>query len=81
MNKIAENLPAGGRKKLSATVTQIFHIVNELTHELCENPVEKVLKTGTIITLANHTVLISRDGREMAIIDSGAPIKDKDSRQ
>ncbi len=80
MNKIAEELTgwplAEARGKL---LTEVFVIINELTRQQCENPVDKVLKTGTIVTLANHTVLLSRDGRELVIADSGAPIRDRES--
>ncbi|MFY9983970.1 MAG: CHASE3 domain-containing protein [Chthoniobacterales bacterium] len=56
----------------------IFHIVNETTRAVEENPVAKVLVTGRIAGLANHTVLIRRDGSEIPIDDSGAPIRKKD---
>lgn len=56
-------------------LTEVFHIINEFTRQRCENPVEKVLKTGLIVELANHTMLISRDGRELVLADSGSPIK------
>jgi len=56
-------------------LTEVFHIINEFTRKQCENPVEKVLKTGLIVELANHTLLISRDGRELVLADSGSPIK------
>ena len=58
-------------------MSDIFKVVNELTREHLENPVEKVLSSGNIIELANHTLLVSRDGTERVIADSGAPIKDK----
>ena len=51
---------------------------NEVTGELCENPVDKVLRTGKIVGLANHTVLKSKDGRQRAIDDSAAPIRSAD---
>ena len=51
---------------------EVFHIINELTREICENPATKVLESGQIIGLANHTVLIARDGAERSIADSGA---------
>ncbi len=54
---------------------EVFHIVNEETREQVESPVEKVLAAGMIVGLANHTVLIGRDGRETPIDDSGAPIR------
>ena len=55
---------------------EVFDIINERTLQKCENPVEKVLRTGAIIELANHTMLISKDGTRRIITDSGAPIKD-----
>ncbi|MBI5918162.1 MAG: EAL domain-containing protein [Nitrosomonadales bacterium] len=55
---------------------EVFHIVNEQTRKLVENPVDVVLREGRIVGLANHTVLISRDGRECAIEDSAAPVRD-----
>ena len=45
-----------------------------------ENPIERVLKEGMVVGLANHTVLIRKDGSEVPIDDSGAPIKDKDGK-
>src|SRR5205814_9664639 len=54
---------------------RIFRIINEETRQPVENPVTKVLREGVIIGLANHTLLIARDGREIPIDDSGAPIR------
>jgi PAS domain S-box-containing protein len=59
---------------------QIFHIVNETTRELVENPVEKVRRLNRIVGLANHTVLIRKDGSEIAIDDSGSPILDESGK-
>jgi PAS domain S-box-containing protein len=79
MNRVAEDLTgwplaeAAGRP-----LPEIFVIVNEMTRHIVTNPVEIVLKTGTIVGLANHTVLIARDGTERPIADSGAPIFDRD---
>jgi PAS domain S-box-containing protein len=56
----------------------VFHIVNEETHAIVENPFTKVLRENTVVGLANHTLLITRDGREIPIDDSGAPIRDAD---
>jgi PAS domain S-box-containing protein len=76
MNAIAEEITgwreheAGGRP-----LAEVFHIVNEHTRAVVQSPVEKVLETGGIVGLANHTVLIARDGRETPIDDSGAPIR------
>ncbi|MFL5342562.1 MAG: PAS domain S-box protein [Gemmataceae bacterium] len=55
---------------------EVFRIVNEDTRQPVENPVTKVLREGVIVGMANHTVLLARDGREIPIDDSGAPIRD-----
>lgn len=60
-------------------LTDVFKIVNEDTREPVENPVNKVLREGKIVGLANHTVLLARNGRECPIADSGAPIRDADN--
>lgn len=53
----------------------IFNIINEQTRRRIENPVARVLREGMIVGLANHTLLIARDGSERAIDDSAAPIR------
>jgi PAS domain S-box-containing protein len=53
----------------------VFHIVNEQTRQIQENPVERVLQLGRVQGLANSTILISRDGTERSIDDSAAPIR------
>src|SRR5262249_38826341 len=57
---------------------EVFRIVNEETRNAVENPVSRVLREGSIVGLANHTLLIARSGREYAIDDSAAPIRDAD---
>ena len=54
---------------------KIFRIVNERSSSPVEHPVAKVLETGGIVGLANHTVLLTRDGRRVPIDDSGAPVR------
>jgi PAS domain S-box-containing protein len=56
-------------------LSEVFKIQNERTGEVVENPVEKVLRLGTIVGLANHTVLVSKDGKRIPIGDSGAPVR------
>jgi PAS domain S-box-containing protein len=56
----------------------VFRIVNEYTRATVESPVAKVLRLGTVVGLANHTILLARDGTEVPIDDSGAPIRDPD---
>jgi PAS domain S-box-containing protein len=57
---------------------EIFVIINEETRRPTENPIGKVLRDNVIVGLANHTVLISKDGREIPIDDSAAPIRTAD---
>jgi PAS domain S-box-containing protein len=57
---------------------KVFNIINESSRETVESPVEKVLRLGTVVGLANHTVLIRKDRSEIPIDDSGAPIKESD---
>src|SRR5262249_32587980 len=52
-----------------------FKIVNERTGQAQENPIEKVLRLGRVVGLANHTVLVRRDGRKGPIGDSGAAVR------
>ena len=54
---------------------EVFHIINERTQEPCENPAQKAIRTGEVISLANHTVLVAKNGGRRAIADSGAPIR------
>ena len=57
-------------------ILDVFHIVNEQTHQPVENPALRALNEGFIVGLANHTVLISKDGEQRPIDDSAAPIRD-----
>jgi hypothetical protein len=57
-------------------IEEVFEIVNENTFEKVESPVKKVLEQGKIVGLANHTILISKEGKQIPIADSGAPIFD-----
>jgi PAS domain S-box-containing protein len=77
LNPVAEALtgwPDGGAH--GKDLAEVFRIVDEVTGEPVENPVEKVLVTGQVVGLANHTVLLTRDGRQVPIDDSAAPIFD-----
>ena len=80
MNKVAEKLTGWTQNEaVGRPMAEVFRIINEKTRKPCENPVDKVLATGNIITLANHTALIAKDGTERSIADSGAPIMDRTS--
>lgn len=81
MNGVAEELTRWTLREASLKpVKEVFNIINEQTHVMVEDPVSKVLEKGLIVGLANHTVLIRKNKTELAIDDSGAPIKDKDGK-
>lgn len=78
-NSIAEKLTGWTQAQaLGRPVAEVFKIINEETREPAHIPVMDVLATGEIYGLANHTVLIARDGTEWPIADSAAPIRDQD---
>lgn len=78
MNKVAEQLTGWTQNQaLGQPIEAVFQIINEFTRESCDNPVAKVLASKTIIELANHTLLIDKDGVERVIEDSAAPIIDE----
>lgn len=79
LNKVAEELTGWTQEEaIGKPIEKVFNIINEKTRTKCENPIQKVIESGLILGLANHTVLISRDGSEISIADSAAPIKDAD---
>ncbi len=81
MNRVAEELTSWTLSEGSQKpVKEVFNIVNEQTRLEVENPIAKVLREGIVVGLANHTVLIRKDGSEIPIDDSAAPIKDKDGK-
>ena len=77
MNGEAERL-TGWRKQdaVGRPLVSVFQIMNEDSHVPMEDPAKKVLELGTVVGLANHTLLISKDGYHVPIADSGAPIRD-----
>lgn len=75
MNEVAEKLTGWSMADAQGKpLTKVFHIVNEFSRETAENPVEKVRRLRQVVGLANHTMLIAREGREYVIDDSAAPI-------
>lgn len=81
MNPMAENLTGwSAGEALGRPLPEVFHIVNAYSRQRVENPAAKVLARGELVGLANHTVLLARDGREYQIADSGAPIRGDDGR-
>jgi PAS domain S-box-containing protein len=81
MNPVAEALTGWtSAEAIGKQLNDVFHIISAETREPAESPYEKVVQTGAIVGLANHTLLITRDGNEIPIDDSGAPISDEDGR-
>ena len=77
INPVAERLTGWSEKEaIGRPIDEVFDIVNEDTRARAPNPVNRVLAEGIVVGLANHTSLISRDGTERPIADSGAPIHD-----
>lgn len=81
LNPVAETLCGWSQEAaVGRPVEEIFHIVNEETRQPVENPVARVLHEGIVVGLANHTSLITPQGKEYPIADSGAPIFDEQQR-
>ena len=81
LNPIAEGLTGWSHSEAQGrSFTEILHMVNETTRDQVDNPIAEALRTGKIVELANHTILIARDGREAPISDSAAPIRAKDGQ-
>jgi PAS domain S-box-containing protein len=77
VNPVAEKLLGYSFAEASGrNLPEVFNIVNEFTRQTTENPVDLVLRTGKIVGLANHTLLIRPDGSELPIDDCAAPIQD-----
>jgi PAS domain S-box-containing protein len=75
-NPVAQELTGFSlQEALGRDIDAVFHIVKAQTNKPVENPVRRVLEEGKVVGLANHTVLISKDGSRYHIADSGAPIK------
>ena len=78
LNLVAEALTGWRQDEAHGRpLEKVFHIINEETRREVENPVCRVIRDGRVTGLANHSVLISRDGTKYAIADSGAPIRNE----
>lgn len=76
LNPVAEALTGWSSSEARGrNLDEIFPIVNEETRSVVESPVAKVLREGAVVGMANHTLLLRRDGTEIPIDDSAAPIK------
>ncbi|HEX3026821.1 MAG TPA: HD domain-containing phosphohydrolase [Clostridia bacterium] len=78
LNEQAEKLTGWEQKDATGKpFDEVFNMISEETREKRESPIPKVIKSGLILGLANHTALISKYGAEYSIADSAAPIKDR----
>lgn len=78
INPVAQSLTGWTQPQaVGQPLGDVFCIVNEDTRATVESPVNKVMREGQIVGLGNHTLLLARDGREIPIDDSGAPIFDE----
>ncbi|MBL8112640.1 MAG: PAS domain S-box protein [Acidobacteria bacterium] len=81
LNPVAESLTGWSqREALGRPLDDVFRIVHEETRRPVPSPAARALAEGAIVGLANHTVLLARDGSERSIDDSAAPIKDESGR-
>ena len=78
MNPVARELTGWSQAEASGQpLEKVFCIVNEVSREPLETPVAKVKRLDRVVGIANHTTLIRKDGTELSIADSGAPIRDQ----
>ena len=78
MNPVACELTGWSpTEAMGRPLEDVFRIVNEVTREPVETPVAKVMRLNSVVGIANHTALIRKDGTELLIADSGAPIRDQ----
>ena len=81
MNRVAEGLTGWRQGEAAGRLfSTVFHIIHQHNGDLCENPVDRVLRHGEMIELPSDTILISKDGTQRLIADSGAPIRDPQSQ-
>jgi PAS domain S-box-containing protein len=81
MNVVAESLTGWKQEEAAGKpLDVVFRIINEITRATAESPVAKVLRENAVVRLPNHTTLIRKDGTEIPIDDSGAPIKNKEGK-
>lgn len=75
MNPVAEALTGWlAGEAVGRPLEGVCRLLSEATREVVEQPVRKVIDTGLVRGLANHTLLIARGGGELPIDDSAAPV-------
>ncbi len=78
LNGVAETLTGwSANEARGQPLSEVFHVVDEITREPIEDPALRALREGTAVTFANPTILIARDGTERFVDDSAAPMSDE----
>jgi len=80
LNPTARRLSGWGDDAIGRPFAEVLHLINEKTEEPVSSPIQKVLETGEIIGLANHTALVNRSGEKIPIADGASPIRDADGQ-
>ena len=76
MNPVAQRLTGWASEEAAGRpLSDVFHVINANSRQILESPVSTVIATGEVVGLAKNSILVSRDGREYLIADSGAPIR------
>jgi PAS domain S-box-containing protein len=81
LNAVAQTLTGWTQEEARGTLlAEVFKLVNEKTRQTVDNPAARALQEGVVVGLANHTLLIAKNGSETCIDDSAAPIRDESGR-
>ncbi|NLI54360.1 MAG: transporter substrate-binding domain-containing protein [Clostridiales bacterium] len=80
LNPTARRMSGWEDDALGRQFSEVLHLINEETEEPANSPIEKVLETGEIVGLANHTALVNRSGDKIPIADGASPIRDSDGK-
>ena len=82
INQVGEKLTGWSQAEaIGKSLEEVFRMVDERDRQSCENPVEKVMETREIVELADSAFLVARNGTERRIVDSAAPICDREGER
>ena len=81
LNAVAENLTGWTLREAEGhPIATVFNLIGEGSRMTAPNPAERALREGIVVGMANDTLLVRRDGTEMSVADSGAPIRDQHAK-
>ena len=82
INNVAERLTGWTQTQVfGKKLVEVFQLLNERTRKPCRSAVQRIIETGSVVGMATHSVLVSRDGTECTIENSASPIRDKANRK